>query len=136
MYLTRRTTHLTSLKGLCINHPVLSIIVSITMFSLSGIPPLAGFFVKFEILYALIESEYYNIGLLALFLTVCSFFYYLRVIKILYFEPIKKYELSFKLNKTQAFILAICFLFLINFVLYLQQPIFYLLKNIVIQSLY
>jgi len=132
----KNITHINQLRGLSKTNPTLSFILAISMLSMSGIPPLAGFFVKFEILYALIESEYYNIGLLALFLTVCSFFYYLRVIKILYFEPIKKYELSFKLNKTQAFILAICFLFLINFVLYLQQPIFYLLKNIVIQSLY
>ena len=132
----QKITHINQLSGLSKTNPTLSFILAISMLSMSGIPPLAGFYVKFEILYSLVESEYFNIALLALLLTVFSFFYYLRVIKILYFEPVKKFKLQFRLNKTQALLLAICFLFLINFSLYFQQPIVYIIKNIIIQSIY
>lgn len=132
----QKITHINQLSGLSKTNPTLSFILAISMLSMSGIPPLAGFYVKFEILYALVESEYYNVALLALLLTVFSFFYYLRIIKILYFEPVKKFKLQFKLNKTQAFLLALCFLFLVNFSLYFQQPIIYIFKNIIIQSIY
>ena len=131
-----KVTHINQLNGLSKTNPVLSFILAISMLSMSGIPPLAGFFVKFEILYALIESEFYSVALLALLLTVFSFFYYLRIIKILYFEPVKSFKLQYKLNKTQAFLLTICFLLLVNFTLYFQQPFIYCIKNIVIQSLY
>ncbi len=132
----QKITHINQLSGLSKTNPALSFILAISMLSMSGIPPLAGFYVKFEILYALVESEYFIIALFALLLTVFSFFYYLRIIKILYFEPVKKYKLQFKLNKTQAFLLALCFLFLVNFSLYFQQPVLYTIKNIIIQSLY
>ena len=131
-----KITHINQLSGLSKTNPTLSFILAITMLSMSGIPPLAGFYVKFEILYALVESEFYSIALIALLLTVFSFFYYLRIIKILYFEPTSKYSLQHKLNKTQAFLLAICFLTLVNFSLYFQQPIIYFIKNIIIQTLY
>ena len=114
MYLTRRTTHLTSLKGLCINHPVLSIIVSITMFSLSGIPPLAGFFVKFEIFKSVLQSGYYSVVLILFILTVFSFFYYLRIIKIMYFEN----STTFRKNKNQDLIKLRLISVLVNFLLF------------------
>lgn len=62
------------------------------MLFMSGILLLVGFFVKFEILYVLVELEFYVIILLVLLLIVFSFFYYLRIIKILYFELIKSYK--------------------------------------------
>lgn len=130
-----KITHINQLNGLSKINPTLSFIIAISMLSMSGIPPLAGFFVKFEVLYALVDSQYYSIVLIALLLTVFSFFYYLRIIKILYFEPLKSYRLQFNLNKTQALILAICFLLLVNFSLYFQQPIVYYIKNIIIQSI-
>lgn len=130
-----KITHINQLKGLSKTNPTLSFIIAISMLSMSGIPPLAGFFVKFEILYALVESEFYVITLLVLLLTVFSFFYYLRIIKILYFEPIKNHKNQFNLNKTQSFLFAICFLLLINFSIYCQQPIEYYIKSIIIQSI-
>lgn len=130
-----KITHINQLKGLSKTNPTLSFIIAISMLSMSGIPPLAGFFVKFEILYALVESEFYAITLLVLLLTVFSFFYYLRIIKILYFEPIKSHKNQFNLNKIQSFLFAICFLLLINFSIYCQQPIEHYIKSIIIQSL-
>jgi NADH-quinone oxidoreductase subunit N len=67
---------------------VLSIIFTFVIFSMSGIPPLAGFFVKFDILLNLMKSTNMYIVALILLLTVISFFYYLRMIKIIFFETV------------------------------------------------
>jgi len=57
MFLSKKTITLLNLKGLAFNSPFLSLIFSITMFSLSGIPPFGGFFVKYEIFYSIIHSS-------------------------------------------------------------------------------
>ena len=65
----------------------------IILFSLAGIPPLAGFFAKFYIFMAVIESEMYTLAIVGLVTTVLSAFYYIRIIKIMYFdEPKKPFE--------------------------------------------
>ncbi len=81
------------LSGLSKNHPILSFSLLIILFSLAGIPPLAGFFAKFYIFMAVIEVEMYALAIIGLLSTVISAFYYLRIIKIIYFEPEKeKYD--------------------------------------------
>ncbi len=81
------------LSGLSTNHPVLSIALLIVLFSLAGIPPLAGFFAKFYIFMAVIEQSMYFLAIVGLLSTVVAAFYYLRLIKIIYFDkPIEKYE--------------------------------------------
>lgn len=65
---------------------VRSIVFGITILSLAGLPPLGGFFVKANILLGLIACDYFYTALIALLLTVVSFFYYLRLIKICFFE--------------------------------------------------
>ena len=59
------------------------------MFSLAGIPPLAGFFAKFYVFMSVIESGMYTVAIIGLLSTVISAFYYLRIIKIIYFDEIK-----------------------------------------------
>lgn len=86
MHLTNKTITLINLKGLSFNQPYLSLIFSIIIFSLSGIPPFGGFFVKYEIFFSLIESSFFFFSYFLLILTVISFFYYLRLIKIIFFE--------------------------------------------------
>jgi len=81
------------LSGLSTNHPVLSFSLMIILFSLAGIPPLAGFFAKFYIFMAVIEQSMYFLAIIGLLSTVIAAFYYLRIIKIIYFDPEKeKYE--------------------------------------------
>lgn len=126
----KKIIYLTNLKGLAKNNALLSFFLAIVMLSMGGIPPLAGFFAKFEILYALSEAQLFSIAFTALLLSVISFFYYLRIIKILYFDPVKSYTIQYKKNTDKAFILSIGFLFTIFFVLYLQQPIFYCIRSI------
>jgi NADH-quinone oxidoreductase subunit N len=81
------------LSGLSKNHPVLSLSMLVILFSLAGIPPLAGFFAKFYIFKAVIEQSMYFLAIVGLLSTVIAAFYYLRIIKIIYFDKEKeKYD--------------------------------------------
>ena len=81
------------LSGLSKNHPLLSLSLLIILFSLAGIPPLAGFFAKFYIFTAVIEQSMYFLAIVGLLSTVIAAFYYLRIIKIIYFDKEKeKYD--------------------------------------------
>ena len=77
------------LAGISKQNPLLAISFLIIMFSLAGIPPLAGFFAKFYIFMSVIESGMYTLAIVGLLSTVISAFYYLRIIKIIYFDEIK-----------------------------------------------
>jgi NADH-quinone oxidoreductase subunit N len=81
------------LAGLSKNHPLLSLSLLVILFSLAGIPPLAGFFAKFYIFTAVLEQSMYFLAIVGLLSTVVAAFYYLRIIKIIYFDKEKeKYE--------------------------------------------
>jgi len=81
------------LSGLSKHHPVLSLSLLVTFFSLAGIPPLAGFFAKFYIFKTVIEQSMYFLAIVGLLSTVIAAFYYLRLIKVIYFDEEKeKYD--------------------------------------------
>ena len=82
--------NINDLSGLNKNHPMLAFGFLIILFSLAGIPPLAGFFAKFYIFLEVIRAEMYVLAIIGLLTTVVSAFYYLRIIKIIYFEKPKK----------------------------------------------
>ena len=101
------------LSGLSKNHPLLSLSLLVVLFSLAGIPPLAGFFAKFYIFVAVINEKMYFLAIVGLLATVIAAFYYLRIIKIIYFDPEKeKFEtkhnigLKFTLVASTFFILV------------------------------
>ena len=84
---------ISDLSGLSKNHPLLSLSLLIILFSLAGVPPLAGFFAKFYIFKSVIEQSMYFLAIVGLLSTVVAAFYYLRIIKIIYFDPEKeKYD--------------------------------------------
>ncbi len=74
------------LSGLDKNHPIISLSLLIILFSLAGIPPLAGFFAKFYIFKSVIEQSMYFLAIVGLLSTVIAAFYYLRIIKVIYFD--------------------------------------------------
>ena len=78
------------LSGLSKNHPIISVCLLVLLFSLAGIPPLAGFFAKFYVFMAVIKVEMYTLAIIGLITTVISAFYYLRIIKIIYFDDPKE----------------------------------------------
>jgi len=78
------------LSGLSKNHPVLSLSLLVILFSLAGIPPLAGFFAKFYVFTAVIEQSMYFLAIVGLLSTVIAAFYYLKIIKVIYFDKEKE----------------------------------------------
>ena len=78
------------LSGLSSNHPILSFSLLIVLFSLAGIPPLAGFFAKFYIFVAVIDQSMYFLAIVGLLSSVIAAFYYLRIIKVIYFDKEKE----------------------------------------------
>ena len=81
------------LSGLSKNHPLMSLSLLVILFSLAGIPPLAGFFAKFYIFKSVLEQSMYFLAIVGLLSTVVAAFYYLRIIKIIYFDKEKeKYD--------------------------------------------
>lgn len=73
-------------RGLHKRDPWLAFIMLLIMFSLAGIPPLVGFYAKLQILQAVVDAGYQWLAVSALVFTVIGAFYYLRVIRIMYFE--------------------------------------------------
>jgi len=99
------------LSGLSKNHPVLSFSMLIILFSLAGIPPLAGFFAKFYIFKAVIEQSMYFLAIVGLLSTVIAAFYYLRIIKIIYFDPEKeKYDKDHPIGLKLSLLLSTTFI--------------------------
>ena len=77
---------ISDLSGISYKHPLLSASFLIILFSLAGIPPLGGFFAKFYVFSSVIENEMYTLAIIGLLSTVISAFYYLKIIKTIYFD--------------------------------------------------
>ncbi len=105
------------LSGLSKKHPILSFSLLIVLFSLAGIPPLAGFFAKFYIFLAVIEQSMYFLAIVGLLATVIAAFYYLRIIKIIYFDS-EKEEYDTSHNLGLKITLAISTLFILAYFIY------------------
>ena len=89
----------------------------IILFSLAGIPPLGGFFAKFYIFTSVLEQQMYVLAIIGLLTTVISAFYYLRIIKTIYFDDaITSFDTS-KNKFAKLTIFISCFI-LITFFLY------------------
>jgi NADH-quinone oxidoreductase subunit N len=78
--------NISDLSGISKKHPLLAISFLILLFSLAGIPPLGGFFAKFYVFSAVLEQKMYTLAIIGLLTTVISAFYYLKIIKTIYFD--------------------------------------------------
>ncbi len=99
------------LAGLSSTNPVMATILTILMFSLAGIPPLAGFWAKWYVFLAAINAELYALAVIGVLASVVGAYYYLRIIKIMWFdEPVGGFlpmagELRLVLGVSGAFVL-------------------------------
>jgi NADH-quinone oxidoreductase subunit N len=95
-------------NGLYHTNPGLSLVMTIALFSLAGIPPVAGFFGKFFLFTAAAEKGYYLLVLIAVLNTIISLYYYLLVVKAMFINksesPIDKFRSDFPTR----FALAVC----------------------------
>lgn len=93
--------------GLVQSNPVLGFLACLMFFSLAGIPPFGGFFAKMMVFLALIDGYFYLVCVSAVLTSVISAFYYLRIIKILYFEKSKTWIFFDSISKLHAFVLTL-----------------------------
>ncbi|MEX2319533.1 MAG: NADH-quinone oxidoreductase subunit NuoN [Bauldia sp.] len=99
------------LAGLSRTSPVMAFMLGMLLFSLAGIPPLAGFFAKFYVFLAAIQAGLYVLAVIGVLASVVGAYYYLRIVKIMYFdEPAEPFapmpaELRVVLGVSGAFVI-------------------------------
>jgi NADH-quinone oxidoreductase subunit N len=106
------------LSGLSKSNPIVSLSLAIIMLSMAGIPPLMGFFGKFYIFIAAIESQLYLLAVLGVLASVISAFYYLRIIKGMYFDEANQTDsFDFTITNHAKLILTVVIFILTFFIL-------------------
>jgi NADH-quinone oxidoreductase subunit N len=95
-------------NGLYHTNPKLSLIMTLALFSLAGIPPVAGFFGKFFLFTAAAQKGFYLLVLLAVLNTIISLFYYLLVVKAMFINKSDNPIAKFKSDFPTKFALGIC----------------------------
>ena len=85
--------NISDLAGLARTHPTMAFFLAMLLFSLAGIPPLAGFFAKFYVFLAAIKAGLYVLAVIGVLTSVVGAYYYLTIVKIMYFdEPVKSFQ--------------------------------------------
>ena len=104
------------LAGLARTQPAMAFFLAMLLFSLAGIPPLAGFFAKFYVFLAAIKAGLFTLAVIGVVTSVVGAYYYLSIVKIMYFdEPAPRFEpmpveLRVVLGVSGAFILLFIFI--------------------------
>lgn len=100
-----RPDTLTDLSGLAKTNPLIAFCMAILMLSMAGIPPLVGFWGKFYVFIAAVQQQYYILPIIGVLSSVVAAFYYLKVIKVMYFDD-QLIQSSLK-TSSQATLLAV-----------------------------
>ena len=109
-----RVKYTTDLAQLGKTNPVLAATLTVSMFSLAGIPPLAGFYGKAFLFWAALSSSQYLLALVGIIASAISCFYYIRIVKIMYFEAPQNWLTFSRISKESSIILAITLLFIVG----------------------
>jgi NADH-ubiquinone oxidoreductase chain 2 len=132
--------YISQLKGYYNINPLLSVSLSLTLFSFAGVPPLVGFFAKQMVLTASINNGFYFTTLIAILTSVISAVYYLVIIKMIFFEKSnyvinsnniynKLYINNYNISSLYSFIISLFTLLIILFMFYDQEIL--ILTNII-----
>jgi NADH-quinone oxidoreductase subunit N len=110
---TGMVENISDLAGLARTSPMMAFLFAMLMFSLAGIPPLAGFFAKFYVFLAAINAGLYALAVIGVLTSVVGAYYYLAIVKTMYFdEPQKSFE---PMPGEQAIVLGLAGLFNLAF---------------------
>ncbi|NDB68738.1 MAG: NADH-quinone oxidoreductase subunit NuoN [Methylocystaceae bacterium] len=91
----RSVENIADLSGLSRTNGLMAFFLAMLMFSLAGIPPLAGFFAKYYVLLAAVDAGLYPLAVVGVLASAVAAFYYLRVVKIMYFDdPAPRFDPS------------------------------------------
>lgn len=107
------------------SNPLLAINMALVLFSMAGIPPLAGFCSKFYIFFIAIKSSHYFLSIIGILASVISCYFYIRFIKIIYFDKPKKWAVFQSMDREKSLLLSISLLIIIFFFCY-PSPLFVL----------
>jgi len=112
----RMVEDIDQLSGLSSTSPLMAFLLAMLLFSLAGIPPLAGFFAKFYVFLAAIHAGLYALAVIGVLLSVVGAYYYLRIVKIMYFDaPAERFE---PMDTPLAVVLGITGLFILLYFVY------------------
>ena len=136
----RAMLYLNDFKFMAENNWIYSIIFVLILFSMAGIPPLAGFFGKYFLFSVAFDSEYYMLVIIGMFTSLISTFYYLRIIKIMWFDSpnwnvnIKnKFDFISNLNSVQRITYFNVLIFIVLFIWFIL-PMFYFTEFLTIAN--
>ncbi len=104
------------MAGLSRNNKGLAFALALLMFSLAGIPPLAGFFAKYFVLLAAVRAELYALAIIGVLASVVSAVYYLNIVKVMYFDEPKDAVAAMPLELKM--IIALSAIFVLGFVIW------------------
>jgi NADH-quinone oxidoreductase subunit N len=104
------------LSGLARTHPTVAFLMAMLLFSMAGVPPLAGFFAKFYVFLAAIKAGFYVLAVIGVLASVVGAYYYLAIVKTMYFDD--AVEGFYAMPVELKVVLAVCGLFNILFFLY------------------
>jgi NADH:ubiquinone oxidoreductase subunit 2 (subunit N) len=124
-YFNKSNKELGDLVLLSESNPMLAFVLAITLFSMAGIPPMVGFLAKLGIFSVVIKSSAYLVAVLSILFSVISTFYYIRLIKILYFENTLVGKLYIPITTQKSLLISVLALLLI--ILCMDPTIVYLL---------
>jgi NADH-quinone oxidoreductase subunit N len=97
---------ISDLSGLARTNPAMAFMLAMLLFSLAGIPPLAGFFAKYYVFLAAIKAGLFTLAVIGVLASVVGAYYYLAIVKTMYFdEPKKPFE---PMPREQVAVLAVC----------------------------
>ena len=113
----RMVEDINDLAGLGKTHPMLAAAMTLFMFSMAGIPPLAGFFGKLYVFLAAIEAELYGLAVIGVITSVVGAFYYLRIIRIMCFDDVDE-PLDKPVDKEIGIIMTLASLIIVLFFIY------------------
>lgn len=108
---------ISELSGLSKTHPMMAAALAVFMFSMAGIPPLAGFFGKFYVFLAAVKSGLFGLAVIGVTLSVVSAYYYLKIVKIMYFDEARS-SFDKEVSGRMRLVVAGCTLFTLLFFVY------------------
>jgi len=132
---------LDELEGLWYENAAISFFLIILFFSIAGVPPLAGFFIKFFVFFSAIDSHLFLVSIIVVCFSVISCFYYLRMVKTICYTTIfkknsfKTYYFFSDLSKAQSFLISIN-LFVVSFFCFSPGLLFVISHRLALSFLY
>lgn len=125
-YFQKQNKDLTDLVLLGKSNYMLAIFFTVVLFSVAGFPPMIGFLVKMGVFMTAIESSMYFVALISILCSVVGTFYYIRVIKILYFEKLLVGKLYYPINFQSS--ILITFLFFLLLFVFINPTLLFLIS--------